>query len=48
MDQSSVKPHIKGSYDLREDEPLDHSMSKTYFDRQIRYLQMHTKEKHFS
>ena len=48
MDQSSVKPHIKGSYDLREDEQSDHSMSKTYRDHRIRYLQMHTKETHFS
>ena len=48
MDQLGVKPWIKGTYDLREDEPLDHSMSRTYCDHQIRYLQMHTKETHFS
>ena len=48
MDQSGFKPQIKGSYDLREDEPLDHSTSRTYFDYHIRYLQMHTKETHFS
>ena len=42
MDQSGVKPWIKGSYDLREYEPSGHSMSRTYRDRQIRYLQMHT------
>ena len=42
MDQSGANPWIKGSYDLREDEPSDHSMSITYRDRQIRYLQMHT------
>ena len=48
MDQSSVKPQIKGSYDLREDEPSDHSMSRAYCDHWIRYLQMHTKEKHFT
>ena len=48
MDQSGVKPWIKGSYDLREDEPSDHSISRTYRDRQIIYLQMHTKETHFS
>ena len=40
MDQSSVKPYIKGSYDVREDEPSDHSMSRTYCDHRIRYLQM--------
>ena len=48
MDQLGAKPHIKGSYDLREDDPSDHSMSRTYRDRRIRYLQMHTKETHFS
>ena len=48
MDQSCVKPHIKGIYDIREDEPSDQSMSRTYRDRRIRYLQMHTKETHFS
>ena len=42
MDQSGVKLHIKGSYDLREDEPSYHSMYRTYHDRQIRYLQIHT------
>ena len=42
MDQSSAKPWIKGSYDLREDELLDHSMFRTYNDRHIRYLQIHT------
>ena len=42
MDQLGVKPQIKGSYDLREDEPSDQSISKTYDDHQIRYLQMHT------
>ena len=50
MDQSGVKPQIKGSYDIREDEPSDHSMHRTYRDRQIRYLQiipMHSKETHF-
>ena len=47
MDQSSVKPQIKGSYNLREDEPSNHSMSRTYCDRQIRHLQIHTKEAHF-
>ena len=48
MDQSGVKPHIKGSYDLSEDEPSNHSMYRTYRDRRIRYLQIHTKETHFS
>ena len=43
MDQSGVKPYIKGSYDLREDGPSNHSMYRTYHDRHIRYLQMHTK-----
>ena len=42
MDQSSVKPQINGRYDLREDEWSDHSMPRTYHDRRIRYLQMHT------
>ena len=42
MNQSGAKPWIKGSYDLSEDEPSDHSMSRTYHDCQIRYLQMHT------
>ena len=42
MDQLGVKPYIKGIYDLREDELSDHSMSKTYHDHWIRYLQMHT------
>ena len=42
MGQSGVKSQIKGSYDLREDELLDHSMSRTYPNCQIRYLQMHT------
>ena len=42
MDKWGVKPWIKGSYDLRDDEPSDHSMSRTYCDRHIRYLQMHT------
>ena len=46
MDQLGVKPWIKGSYDLRGDEPSDHSISRTYCDCQIRYLQMHTKEAH--
>ena len=36
MDESGVKPRIKGSYDLREDEPSNHSMSRTYHDRRIR------------
>ena len=44
----SVRPHIKGSYYLREDGPSDNSMSRTYHDLQIIYLQMHTKETHFS
>ena len=42
MDQSGVKPWIKGRYDLREVELLDHSMSRTYRDRRIKYLQMHS------
>ena len=42
MDHSGVNPWIKGSYDLREDELLDHSMSRTYHDHQTRYLQIHT------
>ena len=48
MDQSGAKPQIKGRYDLREDEPSDHSMSRTYPDHRIRYLQIHTKETHFT
>ena len=44
MDQSCVKLPIKGSYDKREDEPSDHSMSGTYRDHPIRHLQMHTNE----
>ena len=36
MDQSGVKPRINGRYDLREVEPSDHSMSRTYRDRRIR------------
>ena len=28
-----VKPRINGKYDLREVEPSDHSMSRTYRDR---------------
>ena len=32
----SVKPQINGRYDLREVEPSDHSMSRTYHDRRIR------------
>ena len=48
MYQSGVKTWIKGSYDLREDELSDHSMSGTYNDHQIKYLQMHTKETQFS
>ena len=42
MDQSGVNPQINGRYDIREDEPLDHSMYRTYRDYWIRYLQMHT------
>ena len=42
MDQSGAKPWIKGRYDLREVEPTDYSISRTYRDRQIKYLQMHT------
>ena len=42
MDQSCVKPWIEGSYDLREDEPSDHSISRTYCDHHIGYLQIHT------
>ena len=41
MDHWRVNPQIKTTYDLREDEPSDHSMSRTYRDRRIRYLQMH-------
>ena len=36
MDQSGVKPQINGRYDLREVEPSDHPMSRTYRDRRIR------------
>ena len=36
MDQLGFNPWIKGSYDLTEDEPSDHSMSRTYRDRRIR------------
>ena len=36
MDQSGVKPKIKDMYDLREVEPSDHFMSRTYRDRQIK------------
>ena len=36
VDQSGVKPWINGRYDLREVEPLDHSMTRTYRDRRIR------------
>ena len=36
MYQSGVKPRINGMYDVREVEPLDHSMSRTYRDHQIR------------
>ena len=42
MDQSSVKPHIKGSYDIRENEPFYHFMFRPYHEHQIRYLQIHT------
>ncbi len=42
MDQSGVKPRIKVRFDLREVESSDHSMSETYHDHQIKYLQMHT------
>ena len=48
MGQLGVKPWIKDIYDLREDESSDHSMSRTYRDHQIKYLQMHTKETHFT
>ena len=51
MDQLGVKPQINGRYDLTEVEPLDHSMSRTYRDHQIRIfgkcILMHTKETHF-
>ena len=36
IDQSGVKPQINGRYNLREVEPSDHSMSRTYRDRRIR------------
>ena len=42
MEQSGVKLQIKGNYDLREDESLDHSMYRTYRDRHIIYLEMKT------
>ena len=42
MNQSGVKPRINGRCDLREDEPSDHSMSRTYHDRHIKYLKIHT------
>ena len=48
MDQSGAKPRINGGYDLREVELSDHFMSRTYRDLQIKYLQMHTKETHFT
>ena len=48
MDQSGVKPWIKGRYDLSEVEPSDHSMSRTYRDLGLEYLQMHTNETHFT
>ena len=48
MDESGVKLRIKGRYDLREVEPSDYSMSRTYPDRRLEYLQMHTKETHFT
>ena len=35
IDQSGVKTQINGRYDLREVEPSDQSMSRTYRDRQI-------------
>ena len=50
MDQSGVKSKINGRYDLREVEPSDHSMTRTYRDRQIRIftrILMHTKETYF-
>ena len=36
MDQLGVKPWINDRYDLREVEPSDHFMYKTYRDHQIR------------
>ena len=42
MEQLGAKTLIKGSYNLREHEPSNHSMSRTYHDQWIRYLQMHT------
>ena len=36
MDQLGVKPWINGRYDLREVEPSDHFMFRTYRDRWIR------------
>ena len=42
MDQSGVKPQIKGRYDLREFEPPAHFMSRKYRDHRIKYLKMHT------
>ena len=36
LDQSGVKPRMNGRYDLREVEPSDHYMSRTYRDRRIR------------
>ena len=57
MDQYGVKPQINGRYDVREVEPSDHSMSRTYCDRRItlclehivtvglEYLQMHRKSR---
>ena len=36
MYQSGVMPRINGRYDLREVEPSDHSVSRTYRDCQIR------------
>ena len=35
MDQLGAKPQINGMYDLREFEPSDHSMSRTYRDYRI-------------
>ena len=42
MDQSGAKHRIKGRCDIRENEQSDHFMYRTYCDRWIRYLQMHT------
>ena len=36
MDQSGVKAQINGRYDLREVEPSDDFMSRTYHDHWIR------------